>query len=123
MTELALQALFSGVLTGAAYALVALGLALVFGTMRIINLAHGELVLGGAYVAYTCEASFGVHPLAALPIAIVAVSALTLAVYALVDRIRGDRELNSMLLTFGVGIVLTNATLFFWKGDIRSTKS
>ena len=63
MTELVLQALYSGVLTGSLYALIALGLALVFGAMKIINLAHGEIVLLGAYIAYTCEAALGINPL------------------------------------------------------------
>ena len=52
MTELILQATYSGLLQGGSYALIALGLALVFGTMKVINLAHGELVLLAAYVAY-----------------------------------------------------------------------
>ena len=64
MAELILQALWSGVLTGSSYALIALGLALVFGTMKVINLAHGELVLLAAYIAYACESGFGVEPAA-----------------------------------------------------------
>ena len=67
MTELVLQALWSGVLTGSSYALIALGLALIFGTMNVINLAHGELVLLAAYVAYTCESAFGASPFLAIP--------------------------------------------------------
>ena len=55
MTELTLQALYSGLLVGGAYAMIALGLALVFGTMRLINLAHGELVLLAAYIAFEME--------------------------------------------------------------------
>ena len=55
MTELILQALYSGLLQGGSYALIALGLALVFGTMKVINLAHGELVLLAAYIAYSVE--------------------------------------------------------------------
>ena len=123
MTELLLQALYSGVLTGSSYALVALGLALVFGAMKIINLAHGELVLLAAYVAYSFEAALGLNPLLAIPAAMVVVCAATALIYGLLSRIRADRELNSMLLTYGVGIMLTNATLLLWKADIRSTKS
>ena len=64
MMELILQALYSGMLVGGAYALVALGLALVFGTMKIINLAHGELVLLAAYIAYAAETRLQLIPLA-----------------------------------------------------------
>jgi len=123
MTELVLQALWSGILTGSSYALIALGLALVFGTMKIINLAHGELVLLAAYVAYTCESRLGVNPLLAIPAAIGVVCAAALLTYACVSRIAKDRELNSMLLTYGIAIMLTNAALLLWKADIRSTKS
>lgn len=123
MAELVLQALFSGVLTGSSYALIALGLALVFGTMRIINLAHGELVLLAAYIAYACESALGVLPLLAIPAAVVIVCLATMLTYALVRRIDRDRELNSLLLTYGIGVMLTNGMLLLWKADIRSTKS
>jgi branched-chain amino acid transport system permease protein len=123
MTELVLQALYSGLLTGGSYALIALGLALVFGTMKIINLAHGEMVLLAAYIAYSFESAFKLSPLLAIPVAIVVVCAAMALTYGLVRRIGTDRELNSLLLTFGIGIMLTNAMLLLWKADIRSTKS
>jgi len=123
MTELLLQAVWSGILTGSSYALIALGLALVFGTMNVINLAHGELVLLAAYVAYTCESAWGMNPLLAIPAAIVIVCIATALTWLLVSRIRENRELNSLLLTYGVGIMLTNGILLIWKADIRSTKS
>jgi len=121
MFELTLQAVYSGVLTGGYYALVALGLALVFGTMKIINLAHGELVLLSAYIAYTAESQFGLNPIAAIPFALVLVGIVAVAVYLLVGRIKRDRELNSLILTFGVGIILTNFVLLVWAADIHST--
>jgi len=123
MSELVLQALYSGLLSGSSYALIALGLALVFGTMKIVNLAHGEMVLLAAYIAYACEHSLGIDPLVAIPIAIVVVGVAMMLTYGWVSRIRHDRELNSLLLTFGIGIILTNAMLLFWKADIRSTKT
>ena len=89
MFELVLQSLFSGLLASGYYALIALGLALVFGTMRVINLAHGELVLLAAYIAYTAESQFGVNPLFAIPLTIAIVCATSAAVYALVSRSAG----------------------------------
>jgi branched-chain amino acid transport system permease protein len=123
MTELVLQALYSGVLVGGSYALIALGLALVFGTMRVINLAHGELVLLAAYVAYSAESALGLSPLAAIPAAVILVCLVAAAVHFLVNRIGADRELNSLILTFGIGIMITNGVLMIWKADIRSTGS
>jgi len=123
MTELLLQALYSGILAGGSYALIALGLALTFGTMKIINLAHGELVLLSAYIAYTIESATGLNPLAAIPVALVVVCSVAAIVNLLVVRIRIDRELNSLILTYGIGILLTNTVLLIWKADIRSTGS
>jgi len=123
MTELIVQALYSGLLQGGSYALIALGLALVFGTMRIINLAHGELVLLSAYIAYTVESKLGLGPVAAIPIALVVVCVASSAVYYFVSRIRKDREINSLILTFGIGVILTNLILLAWSADVRSTSS
>ncbi|MBI3715605.1 MAG: branched-chain amino acid ABC transporter permease [Betaproteobacteria bacterium] len=123
MTDLILQALYSGLLAGGAYASIALGLALVFGTMRIINLAHGEMVLVAAYMAYTLENTWQVNPLLSIPLAVLVACVLAVCVNFLVNRIRHDRELNSLLLTFGLGIMLTNLTQMIWKADVRSTKS
>ena len=117
------QALYSGLLQGGSYALIALGLALVFGTMRVINLAHGELVLLAAYIAYSVESAWGLNPVWAIPLAVAVVGATSAGVYGLVSRIRHDREINSLLLTFGVGVILTNLILLVWKADVRSTGS
>lgn len=123
MTELILQALYSGLLQGGSYALIALGLALVFGAMKIINLAHGELVLLAAYIAYTVESKAGLGPVFAIPVALVLVSLASVCVYWTVKRINKDREINSLILTYGIGIILTNAILITWKADIRTTSS
>ncbi|MFG1391455.1 branched-chain amino acid ABC transporter permease [Xanthobacter agilis] len=123
MTELILQALFSGVLIGGVYALVALGLALAFGAMRIINLAHGELVLLAAYMAYLVESRTGLDPYFAIPLALVVVGAASWALFLLVDKIQDHRELNSLILTFAIGIILTNAILLIFASDMRTTSS
>lgn len=123
MTDLILQSLYSGVLVGGAYALVALGLALVFGAMRIINLAHGELVLLSAYIAYSFETRLGINPVFAIPAAIPVVCAAAGAAWFLVSKIARDRELNSLILTYGLGIILTNGVLLIWGADVRSTNS
>jgi branched-chain amino acid transport system permease protein len=123
MTELILQALYSGLLQGGSYALIALGLALVFGTMKVINLAHGELVLLAAYVAYAVESGLGLGPVFAIPIALVVVCIAAVSVYFVVSRIKKDREINSLILTYGIGVILTNAILLIWHADVRSTSS
>jgi branched-chain amino acid transport system permease protein len=123
MTELIPQAIYSGLLQGGSYALIALGLALVFGAMKVINLAHGELVLLSAYIAYSVESGLGWNPVFAIPIAVVVVCLASVAVYFVVGRIKKDREINSLILTYGIGVILTNAILLIWKADVRSTGS
>jgi branched-chain amino acid transport system permease protein len=100
MTELILQALYSGVLQGGSYAVIALGLALVFGAMKVINLAHGELVLLSAYIAYSVESGLGWNPIFSIPISLVVVCLTSMMVYFVVGRIKKDREINSLILTY-----------------------
>src|SRR5437899_1757309 len=123
MMELAAQALYSGVLVGGSYALIALGLALVFGTMKVINLAHGELVLLAAYIAYTVESRLGLNPVFAIPVALVLVCLSAMLVYFLISLIKKDRELNSLILTYGLGVILTNAVLLIWSADVHTSNS
>lgn len=118
---LSTQLLFAALVTGALYALTALGLNLIYGTMRLLNVAHGEFVMLGAYATYWIFTLTGLPPLAALPLVAIATGALGLAAYrglfrgllrnpTLATRI----ESNSLLLFFGLSIVLQNvvAALF-----------
>ncbi len=115
------QSLLSGVLEGGDYALYSLGLAFVFGILRIINLAHGELVVLGGYVAYWALVRWGVNPLLSLPLAAMAGGAVGLTSYRVfLRRIRAAPELNTLILTFGIGIFLANVFLQLWSGDLRS---
>jgi branched-chain amino acid transport system permease protein len=98
-------------------------MALVFGTTRVVNLAHGELVLLGAYVAYQAETSLGLGPLLAIPLATVVVVIAALATMKLVASKVTDREIASLLITFGVGVILTNAFVLVWSADFRSTQA
>ncbi len=115
------QSVLSGVLEGGNYALYALGLAFVFGILRVINLAHGELLVLGGYVAYWLLRTAGVGPLAALPPAALVPAAAAYAAHRLLlGRIRAAAELNTLILTFGVGIFLANLFLQLWSADLRS---
>ncbi len=118
------QSLLSGVLDGADYALYSVGLAFVFGILRVINLAHGELVVLGGYVAYWLFVRWGVDPLLALPLAALASGAIGQLTYRIfLRRIREAPELNTLILTFGVGIFLANLFLQLWSGDLRSVEA
>ena len=120
-TTTIIQSILSGVTEGTDYALYCLGLAFVFGIMRIINLAHGEFLVLGGYIAYWLLVKWGVNPVLAIPIAAAAAGATALLSYRVfLQRIRTDSELNTLILTFGLGIFLANLFLQVWTADIRS---
>jgi branched-chain amino acid transport system permease protein len=128
----ALSLLFSGQLAAAAlvlaslYALIAIGLNLVYGTMRLLNVAHGELVMLGGYIAYWSFARWGISPLISALFAIVLGAAVGALIYtALVRRLfRSTRvlarvEANSLLVFFGVSVVIQNVTAFAFTANER----
>jgi branched-chain amino acid transport system permease protein len=116
-----IQSLLSGLLEGGNYALFSLGLAFVFGIMQIINMAHGEFLVLGGYVAYWMLVKWGLNPLLALPIAaLIAGGASFLSYRIFIERIRTTVELNTLILTFGIGIFLSNLYLQLWSADIRN---
>jgi branched-chain amino acid transport system permease protein len=116
------QLLFAALVTGSLYALVALGLNLVYGTMRMLNVAHGDVVMLGAYAAYWALSLGGISPLLAAPVVAVLGGVLGWALYrALFRRLlegrassAGRLEGNSLLLFFGLSIIVQNlaATAF-----------
>ncbi|BDG72407.1 branched-chain amino acid ABC transporter permease [Roseomonas fluvialis] len=119
--DIILEAVLNGLLTGAVYGLVALGLTLVYGVLHIINFAHGALLTAAMYAAYVARASFGVDPyVAALPLA-----ALFFGVGYLVQRLvigpasRGKDE-NILLVTLGLSIIIENLMLAVFRSDTRS---
>ena len=117
------QVLVSGVLAGALYALVALGLALIFGVMRVINIAHGPLLMLGAYVTYFLYSRAGMNPFLAVPVAMVALFVVGLLLQrTLVFRVVDAPELSSLLLTFGISIALVNLTQLAFTSDLRAVE-
>jgi branched-chain amino acid transport system permease protein len=109
------QLLFAALVVGSVYVLIALGLNLVFGTMRLLDAAHGDVVMLGAYTSFWLFALFGLSPLLSMFIAAALGAALGVAVYyglfrrLLADtRLRQRLEGNSLLLFFGLSIILQN---------------
>lgn len=119
--EALLQTLANGLLLSCLYALVALGLALVFGVMNIVNFAHGEFVMLGAFASYWLFAKAQIDPLFALPIVIVGMAIFGMAIYwVTIAPIINAPHINQILLTFGAGLVLQNVALLLWSADTRS---
>ncbi len=119
--ELLLQTLLSGVLVGLVYALVAVGLTLIFGVMDIVNFAHGEFVMLGMYASFWAFALWKLDPLFALPFTALALFALGAALYhAVVRRILDAPMLSQIFTTFGLMILLRGLAQYLWKPDFRS---
>jgi len=115
------QSVLSGLLEGGNYALYSLGLAFVFGIMQIINMAHGEFLVLGGYIAYWLLVKAGLNPLLSLPIAALLAGGVSFLTYRVfLQRIRTTVELNTLILTFGIGILLSNLYLQLWSADIRN---
>ena len=115
------QSVLSGLLEGGNYALYSLGLAFVFGIMQIINMAHGEFLVLGGYIAYSLLVKAGLNPLLSLPIAALLAGGVSFVNYRVfLQRIRTTVELNTLILTFGIGILLSNLYLQLWSADIRN---
>ncbi len=111
--------LVSGIALGSFYTLVALGFALIFGVTRIFNLAHGELVVLAGYVAYWLWKTYGVSLVLTFPAAVLVALVVCLILQLLFSRLKEPLELNSIVVSFGVAILLQNGMLFFFSGDYR----
>ncbi|MET7403155.1 branched-chain amino acid ABC transporter permease [Dactylosporangium sp. NPDC005572] len=115
------NALVQGILLGGLYALFACGLSLLFGVMRIINLAHGDLAVLGAFIVWTVSTQTGIGPFWALLLALPVMLALgyLLQRAVLARSLRGG-PLTPLLTTFGLGIVIQNGLLEAYSPDVRS---
>jgi branched-chain amino acid transport system permease protein len=109
-----------GVLLGGVYALFALGLSLIFGIMRLVNLAHGDLILLAAYLVLSVTTTLGVPLVASTLLIIVVMFAAGFALQRLVlERVLGDDILPPLLVTFGLSIVIQNGLLLTYGADSR----
>jgi branched-chain amino acid transport system permease protein len=127
-TLLSGQLLFAALVTGSMYALVALGLNLVYGTMRMLNVAHGDLVMLGAYGAFWAFTLWGVSPLLAAPVVAALGALLGYVLYRGIFRRlldagaanAGRLESNSLLLFFGLSIIVQNVAAMLFTPNNRA---
>ena len=117
------QVVVSGILAGGLYALVALGLALIFGVMRVINIAHGPMLMLGAYATFFLYSRFDINPFLTVPLSMAALFVLGMVLQrTLVFRVVDAPELSSLLLTFGVSIALVNLAQLAFTSDLRAVE-
>ena len=116
-----LSALLNGLTTGAVYALIALGLTLIYGVLHIINFAHGASLMMALYGVYALKVHWGIDPYVALPIIVPAMFVLGYAMQRLViNRASHGKDENILLVTLGLSIVMENVALLFFKSDTRT---
>lgn len=123
MTSLMTGAIVNAVALGILYGLLGLSLTIVYGAMRIANLAHGEMVLAGSYVAYVVTTQLGYSPLAAIPVAFILLFLLAFALFAVAGRrlqAARDPEMASFLFFYGVSLMVASGLLFLFDADARS---
>ena len=112
--------IIQGVLIGGLYAMFAAGLALIFGVMRLVNIAHGDLIVLAAYLALMTTETLGLNPLAAIALVAPLMAAIGyLLQRALLNRTLGDDLLPPLLVTFGLSVIIQNGLLELFTADSR----
>ena len=122
--DILFPSILNGLTTGAVYALIALGLTLIYGVLHIINFAHGALLMVALYAVYLLKVHAGIDPYLALPIVVPAMFVLGYALQrGIVNRASHGRDENILLVTLGLAIVLENLALIVFKSDTHTIET
>jgi branched-chain amino acid transport system permease protein len=112
--------IIQGILVGGLYALFAAGLSLIFGVMRLVNIAHGDLIVAGAFLAWSIVQVTGVHPLLSLVLVIPFAMGFGYVLQQhILNRTLGKDILPPLLVTFGLSVILQNGMLEMFTADSR----
>jgi branched-chain amino acid transport system permease protein len=115
------QILINGILLGGLYACMAIGFSLVWGVLNLINLAHGSMIILGAYVTYYAHATMGIDPFLTIPVAGAVLFALGFLLQKhLLNLVVGVSVFLTLVLTFGLDMVLINLNIAVFSADVRS---
>ena len=118
-----IQLIVSGILLGGIYALLSVGLSLILGVSKFVNFAHGDFVMVGMYIAFACYTAFRLDPYFSWPIVIVLALVFGAAVFFFARFTIGKPDLNQILFTLGLSMVLQNTVLLFYKSDFKTIPS
>jgi branched-chain amino acid transport system permease protein len=114
------QALVSGILIGGVYALIGIGLTIIFGVMRVINFAHGDLMMIGMYLTYFLFTLLKIDPFVSVLITIPVMFAFGAFLQkAVINRILGSLPQNQILLTIGLGLIMSNSVMLAFTSDYK----
>lgn len=123
MSQLLLNAIANGLIVGLLYSMIGASLSLLYGVLQVKNFAHGDFLIAGAYVTYFMFRAYDIHPLVAMPVAFIGFALFGWVLYYLImPRLRqaDDPMLSSLLVMYGVSLMLTATMLFIFEADYRS---
>ncbi len=118
---LLIQVLINGVLLGGLYACMAIGFSVIWGVMNLINIAHGSMIILGAYITYLLSTHTGIDPFLTLPVSAAALFCLGYGLQKfLINRVVRASVFMTLIMTFGLDMVMTNAHLALFTADVRA---
>jgi branched-chain amino acid transport system permease protein len=118
------QAVVNGLLIGGIYALVSIGVTLIFGVVKIVNFAQGEFVMIGMYISYFLAASFGVDPLVSLVVSMPALFVVGILLqHFLIRRVLALGDMPQIFLTFALSLLLVNVALLLFTANYRTVQT
>ena len=121
MLEIVAQAVINGLLIGGIYALVSIGVTLVFGVVKIVNFAQGEFVMIGMYISFFLATQFGIDPIVSLVVSMPALFVIGVLVqHFLIRRVLGLNDLPQIFLTFALSLLILNLALMLFTANYRT---
>jgi branched-chain amino acid transport system permease protein len=124
MLETLAQAVVNGLLIGGIYALVSIGVTLIFGVVKIVNFAQGEFVMIGMYITFFLSASFGIDPLVSLAVSMPVLFLIGMLLqHYLIRRVLGLGDMPQIFLTFALSLLLLNVALLLFTANYRTVQT
>jgi branched-chain amino acid transport system permease protein len=124
MLATVLQAIVNGLLIGGIYALVSIGVTLIFGVVKIVNFAQGEFVMIGMYISFFLATRFGIDPLVSLAVSMAVLFVVgVLLQHFLIRRVLGLGDMPQIFLTFALSLLLINLALLLFTADYRTVQT
>src|SRR3954454_17901998 len=121
MFETIVQAVINGLLIGGIYALVSIGVTLIFGVVKIVNFAQGEFVMLGMYISFYLDNQFGIDPIVSLAISMAVLFVTGVLIqHFLIRRVLGPNDMPQIFLTFALSLLLLNLALMLFTANYRT---
>jgi branched-chain amino acid transport system permease protein len=121
MLETVAQAVINGLLIGGIYALVSIGVTLIFGVVKIVNFAQGEFVMIGMYLSFFLATQFGIDPVLSLVVTMPVLFVMGVAIqHFLIRRVLGQNDMPQIFLTFALSLLLVNLSLLLFTANYRT---